>query len=134
MRLRRSFPAAVALAVLAGCGGSGSEIYSAPEVAKALRNRGFNVEILSKSAVEFLKTFPEATPKGVRSVVTQRGTTGAVVDPTAFVITAWIFGSADEATCTAPNEFTTCLEKSNVVVVVRKDGAGPAGGALDDLD
>jgi len=125
----------MAVAVLAGCGGgSGSDVYSASEVAAALQDRGFDVEILSKSSVEFLKTFPDATPKGVRDVVTQRGTGGAVPDPTAFVITAWIFGSADEARCAAPNPFTTCLKKGNVAVLVRKDGAGPSGGALDDLD
>jgi hypothetical protein len=135
VRLRLSLAAAMAVAVLAGCGGgSDSESYSAQEVAAALQDRGFDVEILSKSDVEFLKTFPDATPKGVRGVVTQRGTGGAVPDPTAFVITAWIFGNADEARCAAPNPFTTCLKKKNVAVLVRKDGAGPAGGALDDLD
>ena len=135
--LRRSLAVAMAVAVLAGCGGSGddsgSDAYSASEVASALQDRGFDVEILDKEAVDFLKTFPDATPKGVRDVVTQRGTGGAVPDPTAFVITAWIFGSADEARCAAPNAFTTCLKKKNVAVLVRKDGAGPAGGALDDL-
>jgi hypothetical protein len=126
----------MAVAVLAGCGGgdSGSDVYSASEVAAALQDRGFDVEILSKEDVEFLKTFPDATPKAVRGVVTQRGTGGAVPDPTAFVITAWIFGSADETRCPAPSPFITCLKKKNVAVLVRKDGAGPAGGALDDLD
>ena len=125
----------MAVAALAGCGGgdSGSDVYSASEVAQALQDRGFNVEILSQSDVDFLKTFPDATPKGVRGVVSERGTRGAVPDPTAFVITAWIFDSADDVRCTAPNAFTTCLKKGNVAVVVRKDGAGPAGGALDDL-
>ena len=137
MRLRRSLVAALAVAALAGCGGGGggsdSDSYTAPEVAEALRARGFDVEVLSKEAVDFLKTFPDQTPKGVQGVVSERGTAGAVVDPTAFIITAWIFGSADETTCPAPNPITTCLKKGNVAVLVRKDGAGPAGGALDDL-
>lgn len=138
MRLRRSLIAAFAVALLAGCGGSGggsgSDLYSASEVAGALQDRGFDVEILSKEDVDFLKTFPDATPKRVRDVVTQQGTNGAVPDPAAFVITAWIFGSADETRCAAPSPFITCLKKKNVAVIVRKDGAGPAGGALDDLD
>jgi hypothetical protein len=134
--LRRSLAAVAVAVLLAGCGGGGgsdSEGYSATEVAEALQARGFNVEVLSKSAVDFLKTFPDQTPKGVIGVVSERGTAGAVPDPTAFVITAWIFGSAAEATCPAPNPFTTCLKEGNVAVLVRKDGAGPARGALDDL-
>jgi hypothetical protein len=117
----RSLAAALALAVVAGCGGSDAKVYGAFEVRDALREHGFDVDVLSEAERELVRSFPGALPRGAHDVVTGSS------------VTAVVLGD-EEASCGEPDPHMTCLAKENVVLVVRNNRADAAREALEDLD
>jgi len=136
--LRRSLGLALAAAFTAGCFGSDPKTYNAQEVADALRNRGFQVEIRPYTGQEFQRVFPQA-PEGVLSIVA--GLERIIRRPPlwragsgSLLVAAFIFETQEKASCGDSNVIGTCLRKRNVVVVVRKSRAEGARAALDDLD
>ncbi len=135
--LGRSLAVALVLAFVTGCGESDAKTYGALEVRDALRQHGFDVDVLSENEREFGNVFPDALPGGTRDVVAYRGglvPPGGQAHLYEFVITAVILSSEERASCHEPDEITTCLKKGNVVVVVRSSVANAAREALDDLD
>ena len=146
MRLRRRLAVALVVALVAGCGESDSKSYTAPEVRDALRQRGFKVEVLSKqdqgeTTIGLLKLFSRGdTFKDVEDVVTESGRPVAPNGYASFTgaVEAWILkskGRADRvsASCGEVDAATTCLQKRNVVVIVRRSRAKTAREALADL-
>jgi hypothetical protein len=134
--LRRSLAVAFAAAFLTGCSRN-SKTYGAPEVADALRNHGFHVGVVAQSDLEqnAQQVFPQVVPEGVQSMVAEweqrpypnGGTRGAVI------LSALIFETQRKASCGESNLIGTCLQRRNIVVVVRNNRANAVREALDDL-
>ena len=142
MWLRRSLAVALAFAFVAGCSWSDSKTYSAAEVHGALDNHGFQVVSIDQfwsadPEDEFQKVFPQVVPEGILNIAEDREECvpgPAPGKPCPILLAAMVFKNQDKASCAESNVIGTCLQKRNVVVVVRDDRAQEAREALDDLD
>lgn len=111
----------------------GTKAFTAGEVVDALNARGLPAYV-PEGRQRLGEAFPQP-PSGDFEVVIGRKPEARPphLGDNELLVAALVFADPDEASC-RENTLGTCLEKGNVVVVVRDSWADAAGDALEDLD
>jgi hypothetical protein len=139
----RSAVAALAILSLTGC--SDSHVVNSSDVTKALLGERFSAHrVVGKEAEGVSEVFTDA-PRGVKEVVTAYRPDECACAPVSLqpyldladlTLAAFVFDSEQNASasCRQANVLGVCLQRRNVVLVVRGDRAPAARKALAALD
>lgn len=110
----------------------GTEAFTAGEVVDALNAHGLPANV-SEGRPGLKEAFPQRPSGEFELIIGRKPEARPPHLGTEILVAALVFANPDDASC-RENAVGTCLEKGNLVVVVRDSWADAARAALEDLD